>query len=175
MNALLSPDGPPVAHLGIGEGRVFEGPARVHVLLGSCVAVTFHLPGKALGATFHALLPNRAEYIRKEPTDTPFRFVDTAIETLLSALSRARVPLDRLEIKVFGGANSLVQGEFGIGEKNVRAAFSTLARHGLRVVASNVGGTRGRKLVFLPATGEVFMKTLSETPVRGMAPVGGLD
>ena len=172
MNPLLSPDGPPVTHLGIGEGRVFEGPNRVHVLLGSCVAVTFHLPGQGLGATFHALLPSRAEYARKEAHDTPFRFVDTAIETLLAALSRARVPLASLEIKVFGGANSLVQGEFGIGQKNVRAAFSTLALHGLRVIASNVGGTRGRKLVFLPATGEVFMKTLSETPVRGMGPSG---
>lgn len=168
MNALFSLEGPPVVHLGIGEGRVFEGPARVHVLLGSCVAVTFHLPGHGLGATFHALLPNREEYLREDSGGSPFRFVDTAIETLLAALSRARAPLDRLEIKVFGGANSLVQGEFGIGQKNVRAAFSTLARRGLRVAASNVGGTRGRKIVFLPATGEVFMKTLSETPVRGM-------
>ncbi len=171
MNALLAPEGPPAVHLGIGEGRVFEGPARAHVLLGSCVAVTFHLPGHGLGATFHALLPSREEYQRQDSSgDSPFRFVDTAIDTLLSALSRARVPLDGLEIKVFGGANSLVQGEFGIGQKNVRAAFSTLARHGLRVMASNVGGTRGRKIVFLPATGEVFMKTLSETPVRGMTP-----
>ena len=29
-----------------------------------------------------------------------------------------------------------------------------------------------RRKFFTPATGEVFMKTLSETPVRGMAPAG---
>ncbi|HMM40193.1 MAG TPA: chemotaxis protein CheD, partial [Desulfovibrio sp.] len=75
-------------------------------------------------------------------------------------------------------ANSLVQGEFGIGMKNVRTAFAGLASAGLRVTASNVGGTRGRKLVFLPSTGDVYMKILSETPVHGMrsgpAPFGGV-
>ncbi|MCM0755490.1 chemotaxis protein CheD [Desulfovibrio aminophilus] len=167
MNAILSPEGFPVQHLGIGEGGVFETPARVHVLLGSCVAVTFHSPSRGIGATFHALLPSRAEFARQGQDDGPFRYVDSAISELLSRLRGLRCMAD-LEVKVFGGANSLVQGEFGIGMKNVRTAFASLALSGLRVSASNVGGTRGRKLVFLPSSGEVYMKVLSETPVSGM-------
>lgn len=177
MNALLSPEGFPVRHLGIGEGGVFDSPARVHVLLGSCVAVTFHSPSRGVGATFHALLPARAEFARQGQDDGPFRYVDSAIAELLHRLASLRCMVD-LEVKVFGGANSLVQGEFGIGMKNVRTAFAGLASAGLRVTASNVGGTRGRKLVFLPSTGDVYMKILSETPVHGMrsgpAPFGGV-
>lgn len=167
MSRLLSPEGLPVAHLGMGEGGIFACPARVHVLLGSCVAVTLHSPTRKLGATFHALLPCRAEYAKPGLKGSPYKYVDSAIAELLGELRAARA-MDGLEVKVFGGANSLVQGEFGIGMKNVRMAFSCLALAGLRVAASNVGGTRGRKIIFLPATGEVFMKVLSETPVHGM-------
>ncbi len=162
----------PVIHLGIGEGGLFHEPAQVHVLLGSCVAVTFHSPARAMGGTFHALMPVRAELADRDPAASPFKYVDSAIDRLCQDLLRRQIRPDELQVKVFGGANSLTLGEIGMGMKNVRTAFAALAERGLRVATSSVGGTRGRKLVFLPHTGEVFMKTLNETPVCGMR-VGG--
>ncbi len=149
-----------IVRLGIGEGGIYDKPTRVDTLLGSCVSVVLFAPKAKVGGLFHALLPSWADYKKENILKTPYRFVDTAITQLFQEfLTRGLMPPD-IRAKVFGGANSLFIGEVGMGSKNVDVAMETLGKLHLKIVASSVGGTRGRKLICYSHTGEVGIKYL---------------
>lgn len=150
--------------LGIAEGRVFTRPVRVQTLLGSCVAVTMFCRNSETGGIFHGLLPRRSDFEKERRAGTPYRYVDSGVEALYRAMDESGADLRSLEAKVFGGAAALPQEAVGVGLKNVRAALDTLTRLGVRVAAVNVGGRLGRKLFFLPHSGEVFLKALTGQP-----------
>ncbi len=149
-------------YLTIAMGDVFTRPTAVSTILGSCVAVTFFCPLLKLGATFHALMPSWGS-AEQPKGNLAYRFVDQSILRILDTLTRMGVAKRALECKVFGGANVMFQGEVAVGRRNVEAALKTLASQGLRVLSTDVGGTQGRKLIFITSTGEVFVRRLGQT------------
>lgn len=150
-----------IAFLNVAQGILVDCPTMAHTVLGSCVSVTFFAPRHGLAAIFHALLPRSAEYRLHDPADSPYKFVDTAINLLVARFTRRGVKLSHIECKVFGGASALFAEEMSVGRRNVETAFATLSDLGLRVAASNVGGEAGRKIVFSSSTGEIFVKLLN--------------
>lgn len=150
-----------LGQIGVGEAIVARNPTAVTTVLGSCVAVTFYCPLTRIGAIFHALMPTLAAPGRRVAEVEAYKYVDEAIRRTATNLYRHGVRRPDLVCKVFGGANAMFAEQFGVGRKNVLSAFETLERERLRVAASDVGGDRGRKLVYLTHTGEVFLKRLS--------------
>lgn len=147
--------------LNVAEGGLYETPTMAHTVLGSCVSVTFFVPSRGLAGIFHALLPRAEEYRLHDPLPSPYKFVDSAIQTMVTRLFRRGVARHEIECKVFGGASALFADEISVGRRNVETAFTTLAELGLRVAASNVGGERGRKIVFASGSGEIFVRMLN--------------
>ncbi|WP_029457140.1 chemotaxis protein CheD [Solidesulfovibrio alcoholivorans] len=158
-----------LAFLNVAQGGLYNRPTMAHTVLGSCVAVTFFAPRHGLAAIFHALLPKAAEYRLHNPEQTPYKFVDTAITTLVHRLVHRGVRLGDIECKVFGGASALFAEDMSVGRRNVETAFITLADLGLRVAASNVGGERGRKIVYASSTGEIFVRMLNNSAANQAA------
>ncbi|HWQ09731.1 MAG TPA: chemotaxis protein CheD [Holophaga sp.] len=157
-----------LAFLNVAQGGVYNRPTMAHTVLGSCVAVTFFVPRHGLSGIFHALLPRAMEYRLHTPEATPYKFVDTAITNIVSRLTRRGVRLSEIECKVFGGASALFAEDMSVGRRNVEVAFATLAELGLRVAASNVGGERGRKIVFATSSGEIFVRLLNNSARNGI-------
>ena len=93
--------------------------------------------------------------------------MDTAIQNIVARLFHRGVGRHEIECKVFGGASALFAEEMSVGRRNVETAFVTLAELGLRVAASNVGGERGRKIVFTTRTGEIFVRLLNSNAQNG--------
>ena len=87
--------------------------------------------------------------------------VGPAIEYLCNEMLSRGIRRDQIEAKVFGEGRQVMQSGFNVGRRNVEEAYSVLEKLHLRVVASNVGGELGRKLLFRSDTGEVFLKRLS--------------
>jgi chemotaxis protein CheD len=157
------PQGEAVFYLQSGECLLTSEPLRVVTVLGSCVAVTFHDPVSRFSAMCHAVFPNRRCRGRLAEHDSPYRFVDESVSRLVERLERHGVPRGRLEVKVFGGAEVPVAGRLpapglAVGRSNIKAAFDALQAHGLVVQSSDLGGRRGRTLVFTTRTGEVLLK-----------------
>ncbi len=150
-----------LAFLNVAQGGLYERPTMAHTVLGSCVAVTFFAPRRGLAGIFHALLPKASEYRLHSPDQAPYKFVDTAIATVVQRMQRRGVALGEIECKVFGGASALFAEDMSVGRRNVEVAFASLAALGLRVAASNVGGERGRKIVFASSSGEIFVRLLN--------------
>ena len=147
-------------HVLVAQGGVFSRPTALQTVLGSCVGVTFFCPKKGVGGIFHALLPTWNDYEDDYPHANVFRYVDSGIQAIHRILQRKGVKPESVECKVFGGASAMFQGEISVGQRNAQTAFTCLEELRLRVATANVGGDRGRKLLFLTNTGEVFVKYL---------------
>ena len=141
-----------------GQLFVATEPAAVTTILGSCVAACVWEPSLGIGGINHFLLP-----MGSRAASTGTRYGNIAIEQLLERLERAGTRRAGLLAKVFGGAcvlDAMRGKENHLGAKNVEIARLALAEAGIPVVASDVGGGRGRKLIFYPHDGSAMVKLL---------------
>jgi chemotaxis protein CheD len=152
--------------LNSGELFIFQEPRLIATVLGSCVAVTLFSPSIRLAAICHAMLPHpHLAHMGAVAKADRFRYLTFAIPAMVEPFRQAGLFCDEIEVKMFGGANVIELGNEespgeGIGADNVRMAEKLLDHFGLKIVASNTGGERGRKLFFDTVTGEVFHKFL---------------
>ncbi|HEV2721356.1 MAG TPA: chemotaxis protein CheD [Thermoanaerobaculia bacterium] len=128
-----------------GQLAVSVTPAAITTILGSCVAVCLWEPQRGIGGMNHFMLPMAAG---NGAASSP-RFGPAAMEQLLAQLrdAGARVPL--LRARVYGGACMFeMPAAAQLGRKNADVAIEFLQRRGIEIVEIDVGGTRGRKLIF---------------------------
>lgn len=148
--------------VGIGQLAVSRDPNEVLIAygLGSCVGISCYDPEAKVAALAHVLLPS-SEGKRADDRE-PARFADTGIDALLQRLAEAGAVKRRLIVKVAGGAAVLGAAnaeKFKIGVRNVEAITERLKQHGIRVAASDLGGTKGRTMEVHVATGKTFVRT----------------
>lgn len=154
-------------YLMIAQGGIYTAPTLVQTVLGSCVSVTMYCSKRRWGGIFHALLPSAGNFPNNKSHSDPYRFVDSAIWTLLRDFSKSGISASSLECKVFGGASPLNHNcNSSAGNRNVQVAMEVLAEAGATVAASSVGGTGGRKIFFRTDTGMVLQKRFSVTSCR---------
>lgn len=148
----------PSVYLHPGQLFVATTPAVVTTILGSCVAVCIWDGALGIGGINHFLLPTGLK-----GSSTGTRYGNVATEQLLEKLARAGARRPHLLAKVFGGAcvlDAMRGKEDHLGGKNVDVARKFLTDSGIPVVASDVGGNRGRKLIFHPHDGRARVKLL---------------
>ena len=93
------------------------------------------------------------------------KYGNIATEQLISKLIGFGSKKEDLIAKVFGGANQ-TNSTLTIGDRNYVVAEELLREHGIPIKAKSVGGTRGRKIIFNTATGEVVMKYVTQQVLR---------
>jgi chemotaxis protein CheD len=126
----------------------------------------FH-PRLKISEICHALLPERDLTDKDEERPlNPYKYVNSVIPKMVADMRKYGVPPNEIEVKMFGGADMLSSPEERIknqpvGRLNVKTALNILEAEGLRVSASDVGGTLGRKIFFYTHTGEVLLKRLT--------------
>jgi chemotaxis protein CheD len=85
---------------------------------------------------------------------------DVSIPALINKLRRQGCRVQDLEAQIFGGGE--IQGDKwgGTGGKNVKIARKILKKNGIKIVSEDVGGLKGRRLIFHTGTNEaLIMKT----------------
>ena len=137
-------------------GTIFAEPLeyQISTVLGSCVAVCLwdHVARK--GGMNHIMLP----LWNGEGLATP-KYGNIAMDKLLAKVLSIGCHRDHLVAKVFGGANVSGTGMevFMIGDRNIMLAFQMLEEFGIGIVAKDVGGRVGRKIIMNTATGVVLV------------------
>jgi len=129
-------------------------PTEIVTILGSCVAVCLFDAARGVGGANHFMLPGSVE------PPSP-RYAKNAVDLLLAQLLALGARRSRLEAKLFGGASMLKLGtgsHADLGVRNIEAARLKLAEERIPIVSEDVGGNRGRKLVFSTAGGTVLVK-----------------
>jgi chemotaxis protein CheD len=151
-----------------GQVMVSSVPTLVTTLLGSCIAVTLFCPRTRFGAICHAQLPSCDNPAGCSPEDSSHaKYVECAVMMMLERLHAHGVADKELQAKVFGGAD-MFEGSVkrpGVGSQNAEMALKVLEREAIRVVRQDLGGERGRKIVFHSDTGEVLLKRLGKSGV----------
>ena len=141
-------------------GKIFVAaqPFAISTILGSGIAVCLWDSARRIGGANHFMLPDGPE-----DSDTATRYGNVANPALLQRLLGLGAELKTLEAKIFGG--SLPNVSFGsesdhLGERNVHAATNFLSVNGIHVTQSEIGGTRGRKLIFHTDDGRFWTELL---------------
>jgi chemotaxis protein CheD len=131
-------------------GKVFasSGPFAITTIVGSGVTLCLCDPTTGIGGANHFLMPVGA---------------DVTNEVLLKKVLELGANLHCLEGKIFGGSQPLVT--FGnsaewIGNRNVDSAMHFLSTRGIRLTEKEVGGTRGRKMIFHTDNGHAWSQQL---------------
>jgi chemotaxis protein CheD len=131
---------------------------EITTLLGSCVSVCLWDPHLACGGMNHYMLP----LWNGDGLPTP-KYGNVAIENLIEKMLELGCRKEHLVAKCFGGANVLGDnsGRIHIGERNSALAEELLMIHRIPVVAQEVGGLRGMKIIFNTKSGLVLVGRLS--------------
>lgn len=128
--------------------------------LGSCVAACIRDTALGVGGINHFMLPE-SETGNWGGVSASMRYGNYAMEVLINDILRHGGARNRLEIKLFGGANVLNSSSL-IGTKNVKFVETYLRVEHMAVAAQHLGGELGRRIVYFPATGKVKMKLLNK-------------
>jgi len=138
----------------VSQGHFYVSSSPVEILstvLGSCVAVCMRDPVAGCGGMNHFLLPAQ----RERPDGLPsasLLYGSYSIERLTNALIARGAVRQRLEVKVFGGANVL-NGTTNFGHANADFVEAYLSREGLTIAARSLRGLNARRIRYYPASG----------------------
>ncbi|RLI82277.1 chemotaxis protein CheD [Archaeoglobales archaeon] len=141
--------------VGIGEYKIGKKPIILKAIgLGSCVGVAFYDPVLKIGGLAHIMLPGRSD-------NGCARFAEDAINKMLREMEKLGVKKDRIIAKMAGGAQVfkfITIDTLKIGDRNVKSIEEHLKKLGIKVVARDVGGNKGRSMLFDTSDGSVVVK-----------------
>ena len=165
----------PDVYLKPGEAIISNNAAIVSTVLGSCVSITmFNLQWK-IGAICHNLLPIcRDKSMCGDNCPEAFRYVECTIKRMVTEFTSRGINKSAIEVKLFGGAdmfkpNAGKNNSITVGKQNIETAIKMLGDFGLKIVTSDTGGSRGRKIIFYTQTGQVLLKRLNKTEMSKYA------
>ncbi len=152
-------------HVGMADMKVAKGSETfVCIGLGSCIGVAALDPVAKVGGMLHVMLP---EAFGGDCAENPAKFADTGVPAFVERLEAAGARRSRLRVALAGGAQVFQFGDdnggrLQIGVRNAMAVTKMLAKLGLKAVAQDVGGTKGRTLILSLETGEVRLRALKQ-------------
>ena len=146
--------------VGMGQIAAEKGAATFTAVLGSCIGTAIYHPRLRAGALAHVVLPESAG--KAAP---PGKFADTAIPHLIGQLEQLGANRSGLIAKIAGGSCMFGgKGPMKIGDTNAQGVIRALARAGIRIVAKDLGGTKGRRVTFDCSTGDFIVETVGKPP-----------
>jgi chemotaxis protein CheD len=156
----VDPNAPSAVYLHPGQMHVATAPCAIKTLLGSCVAVCLWDPGARVGGAVHYLLPHG-----REGRSETGRYGNMAIPALIRAVCALGGSPSALRAKLFGGAKVLAglgtSPGGSLGDSNAAVAREVLAAQNVPVIATDLGGDRGRRVLFHVEDGSAWVWRLN--------------
>lgn len=125
-------------------------PTIISTVLGSSVSVCLYDKKRKVGGMNHFKLPSVAD-----PMKSTAEYGNVATLALVRMMLEDGSKRKHIEAQIFGGAFRSDVSDTDVGGDNVRVARKVLARERLQVVSEDVGGQKGRKIVFDTAKNEI--------------------
>ncbi|AGH49054.1 CheD, stimulates methylation of MCP protein [Sphingomonas sp. MM-1] len=145
-----------------GEHAVVAEPGVIiSTLLGSCVAVCLQDPVARVGGMNHFLLGEPTEGLGDRVGQE--RYGVHAMELLINRMMQQGAARNRLRAHLYGGAN-IIAGLGAIGSSNAAFARRFMETEGIAVGRCELGGTKARKVEFMPYEGRVRSSVVADAP-----------
>lgn len=148
--------------VGIADYKVANSPQKLITLgLGSCVGVALYDSMSKVGGLLHIMLPDSTQF---NNVTKPAKFADTGIPLMIEDIKRRGGNTTRLTAKLAGGAQMFkgLDEKFvlNIGQRNAAMVREILSKMGIRILAEELGGNRGRTMIFDTSNGQVTIRTI---------------
>ncbi len=142
-----------------GEYFATQDGEVLYTVVGSCIATCIYDKGKKVAGMNHFLLPGMVHPEEMLSSDVG-RYGMFAMELLIGELIKLGARRNELQAKLFGGGNVLhFRKEDGdVTLSNIRFAKKFLELEGIPTVKEDLGGDRGRKILFFSDTNRVLLK-----------------
>ncbi|MCG8615681.1 MAG: chemotaxis protein CheD [Desulfobacterales bacterium] len=127
-----------------------EKPTVISTVLGSSVSVSLYDKRLKTGGMNHFLFPRVGT--RDQTTAV---YGNIAVPVLIRMMMENGSRRSHLEAQIFGGAHNEDLSSIDVGGDNFRTARQILAKKGIKIVSEDVGGSKGRKVVFNTMTYEI--------------------
>jgi chemotaxis protein CheD len=146
----------------MGEMDVAMNDGVLRTLLGSCIGLALYDRKHKVAGLAHIVLPTS-----REATESPGKFVDTAIPSLVRDMEQLAGLALKPIAKIAGGANMFsTSAERTIGLQNIEASERLLAQLRIPIVARHCGGQQGRRMSLDTQTGRVLVEIVGLDPVE---------
>ena len=142
----------PIAGWGVGHAG-----DSLFTVVGSCVAIMLYDKKYSIGGMIHIMLG-----YSRDRKDNPTKYADTGIPYLIRMMAQQGAAAHRLKAaKITGGGEmfDVLNHEESVSRNNVKDVKELLAQRNIKVIASDLGGTTGRRVSFDIATGRVVVAT----------------
>jgi chemotaxis protein CheD len=144
-----------------GEYYVTKEDEVIATVLGSCISVCIKDELHGIGGMNHFMLPGdfRVEDVFNSNSA---RYGMYAMEMIMGDILKLGGDRQKLTAKVFGGGHVLnvATTKNSVPATNIQFIKAYLSMEGIQVIKSDVGGFHGRKVLYLPRLGKVFIKRL---------------
>ncbi|MCC9604652.1 chemotaxis protein CheD [Blastopirellula sp. JC732] len=137
-------------NVGLGQIVLARNDEILASILGSCIGVAIYDPSQKIAALAHVVLP-----LSGGRPGSPGRFADTAIAAMLQELRNKGANPQQLRAKISGGACMFGNSQMSIGDRNAEEVRRQLKDKKIPLIAEDVGGTKGRKVLFSPYTAQM--------------------
>ncbi|MBF0102039.1 MAG: hypothetical protein HQK77_14145 [Desulfobacterales bacterium] len=150
-------------HLFPGEVYVTSQPKMITTILGSCVGVCMWDFKKQIAGMNHVILP-----VCDNESHVSTRYANVGTYVLYDLIREAGAKQPNIYAKVFGGASQLSQpiiykvNNSNVGSQNYKITLSVLKRLNIPILAQDVLGHSGRKILFDVTTGKVQLTYLKQ-------------
>lgn len=152
----------PTAKLLPGEYYVSIQDEVITTVLGSCISACIRDRVHRIGGMNHFMLP-----VSKDGNWQGFediagsanRYGNYAMEHMINDILRYGGARENLEVKVFGGGR-IINDMSNIGKINIEFIKEYLRLEELTLVGEDLGDSYPRKVVYLPTTGQAWVKRI---------------
>ena len=153
-------------HVGMAELFVVSTPESLVTLgLGSCIGLVIYDPGARIAGMVHIMLPDSGR--SPAALEKPGKFADTAEPALVEEVCRKGGLRLRLKAKMAGGSRMFaLPGApvdfLAVGSRNGKETTDILKSLKIPLVASDLGGNKGRTVEFSTETWMLTVKILGK-------------
>lgn len=136
----------------LDPGYIFlpKKPTIVSMVLGSCVSVCLYDSKRKVGGINHYQYPHT-----NERHNATAKYGNVSTITLIRMMLNDGSKRKHLEAQIVGGANHSEICTKNIGRQNIMIARKILAKERINIASEDVGGEKGRKIVFNTHTNEM--------------------
>jgi chemotaxis protein CheD len=148
--------------VGIADLNIATVPDKIITVgLGSCVGIVIYDKQNGIGGLAHIMLPDSMQFSN---ITNPLKFADLAIPILINKVESSGANKRNLMAKIAGGASMFNFADksliMDIGNRNSTAVKSILQKFSVPLIAEDIGGNKGRTIIFDTSSNMLQIKTV---------------
>lgn len=143
-----------IIRVGIGGMGIGQGTDQIFTVVGSCIAIMLYDKKVKIGGMIHIMLG----YSRKE-RENPTKYADTGIPYLVRSLVQQGASASHLVGAKIAGAGEMfsVDPKRNVAINNTKDVQDLLIANQIKLIASDCGGKKGRRVTFFLETGKIHV------------------